>query len=47
VYENKRRYEGKVKNYVPHGQGTLYNSDGSVKYRGEWINGKPEEMCAE
>ena len=35
------RYEGDYLNGMKHGNGTLYFVDGRMRYKGEFVNGKP------
>ena len=35
------RYEGYYLNGMKHGNGTLYFVDGRMRYKGEFVNGKP------
>ena len=35
-------YIGQFKNSLKHGNGTMYDSNGNIKYEGDWINDKPE-----
>ena len=37
--ENDEYYVGQTKNDLYHGKGTLYNSDGTIKQKGNWNNG--------
>jgi len=36
-------FDGKYKNGLPHGKGTLYNKDGSIAFKGNWKKGDPQE----
>ena len=36
------RYYGYFLNGKKHGNGTLYNTDGTIKYEGEFVNNKPK-----
>ncbi|MGY6562817.1 MAG: MORN repeat-containing protein [Luteibaculaceae bacterium] len=39
---NGEKYEGQWKDNVREGNGTLFSSDGSIKYTGVWIQDKPK-----
>ncbi|WP_148371808.1 protein kinase domain-containing protein [Bacteroides bouchesdurhonensis] len=41
TFTNKSKYVGNFKNGMMHGYGVYYNADGSVAYRGEWVNNEP------
>jgi hypothetical protein len=38
IYPDGAHYEGKLINGVPHGQGSLFNSNG--EFQGKWCQGK-------
>ena len=42
IYEDGDYFIGQFKNGLIHGKGTMYDSNGNIKYEGNWINGKPE-----
>ena len=40
IWENGEYYIGQFKNGLSHGKGTMYYSNGKIKYEGDWINNK-------
>jgi len=36
-----KKYVGEFKDGKMNGQGTKYRSDGSVEYKGQWLNNQP------
>ena len=41
TYDNGQKYVGEFKDGNFHGQGTKYRRDGSVEYKGQWLNDQP------
>jgi hypothetical protein len=44
-YPNWQIYKGEFKDGLRHGHGTLYNSDGTARRRGQWKYGKASHCC--
>lgn len=38
TWKNGSKYTGNWKNHKRHGYGTMYNSNGSIRLRGQWVN---------
>jgi len=41
-FQNGEYYIGQLKNKLPNGKGKQYDSKGTLRYYGDWVNGKYE-----